>query len=92
MGKTVATKKPYATVYTPDGPVVCDTKVMYDKVIAHWDQRLTAGTRRSAVINTVEIPVTEWERLCERDTVLDALEAAGVDNWEGFDIAMENIN
>lgn len=31
----------------------------------------------------------ENARLTEREQVLDALEAAGVDNWQGYDYAME---
>ena len=77
--------KPYATVYTPDGPIACDTREMYDKVVAHWAKKLTAGVRKSAVLDTVEISVEELERLEGRDEFLSKLEAAGVDNWEGFD-------
>ena len=31
------------------------------------------------------------DQLNERVAVLDALEAAGVDNWEGYELAMENV-
>ena len=31
------------------------------------------------------------EELLEFERKLDALEAAGVDNWEGYDIAMEAL-
>lgn len=37
----------------------------------------------------VQIPVKEYQRLLESDAILDALYAAGVDNWEFYDIAME---
>ncbi len=33
----------------------------------------------------------EIERLKEREAELNALEAAGVDNWEGYDSAMEML-
>jgi hypothetical protein len=37
----------------------------------------------------VTIPKKEYEELLERDAWLRALEAAGVDNWQGFDCAQE---
>ena len=39
----------------------------------------------------VTIAKSEYENLLERDKILSALEGAGVDNWEGFDIALENL-
>ena len=33
----------------------------------------------------------ENDRLQNASDTLSALEAAGVDNWEGYEIAMENI-
>lgn len=33
------------------------------------------------------ISTAEYERLVERDDFLTALEAAGVDNWEGYSAA-----
>lgn len=35
----------------------------------------------------VSIPKAEYDRLVERDDFLTALEAAGVDNWEGYSYA-----
>lgn len=32
----------------------------------------------------IAVPENEYERLVERDEFLSALEAAGVDNWEGY--------
>jgi hypothetical protein len=37
----------------------------------------------------VSIPWSEYEELLDRSAWLDALEAAGVDNWEGIDQAHE---
>lgn len=37
----------------------------------------------------VTIPRAQLERLLEAEMKLEALEAAGVDNWSGFDYAME---
>lgn len=40
---------------------------------------------------TVEIPRKEYEALLEARAKLDALEAAGVDNWSGYDDAMAQL-
>jgi len=37
----------------------------------------------------VVIKVKKFEYLLERDRILSALEAAGVDNWEGYSEAFE---
>ena len=39
--------------------------------------------------NTVTISKKEYDQLIERSETLAALEAAGVDNWDGYDRAME---
>jgi hypothetical protein len=36
----------------------------------------------------VSVDEKELERLREVDRFMDALESAGVDNWEGYDVAM----
>jgi hypothetical protein len=38
--------------------------------------------------NTVTISEQEYKKLIDRDLWLSALESAGVDNWEGFEEAM----
>ena len=38
---------------------------------------------------TITIPLKEFTRLTERDDWLACLEAAGVDNWQGYDYACE---
>ena len=43
------------------------------------------------VNKTVTIPVDEYDEMLERLAKLDALEGAGVDNWEGYDWAMESL-
>ena len=40
-------------------------------------------------VEMVTIPSDEYDELRERDQFLDALEVAGVDNWEGYDMAMD---
>lgn len=37
---------------------------------------------------TVTIPRSRYDELIEADRMLSRLEAAGVDNWEGYDDAM----
>ena len=38
---------------------------------------------------TVTITLKEYDNLLKRDFKLICLEGAGVDNWEGYDYAME---
>lgn len=40
----------------------------------------------------INVPQDEYEELVRNTEVLNALEGAGVDNWEGYDIAMDNLN
>jgi hypothetical protein len=40
----------------------------------------------------VTLPLESYESLVKDSRKLSALEAAGVDNWEGYDIAMEMMN
>lgn len=40
----------------------------------------------------VSLPLSEFERLMDVDRFMDALEAAGVDNWDGYDIACQVYN
>lgn len=44
------------------------------------------------VVEMVTITKAEYQRLLDRDDWLDCLEAAGVDNWSGFDDAREIQN
>lgn len=39
----------------------------------------------------VAITRKRYEHLCERDTWLGCLEAAGVDNWNGFEVARKTL-
>ena len=40
---------------------------------------------------TVTIPKSEYELLLDASRKLAALEAGGVDNWEGYDDAMSSM-
>lgn len=44
--------------------------------------------------NTEMVTVTrkEYESLLENSEILSSLECAGVDNWEGYDLAMEEFH
>lgn len=37
------------------------------------------------------IPKHEYDELKKREKLLQALENAGVDNWEGYDMARESL-
>jgi len=39
----------------------------------------------------ITITTAEYDRLLEVEDRLNALEGAGVDNWEGYEFAIENI-
>jgi hypothetical protein len=39
----------------------------------------------------VSVALEEWAALQEDSRVLSALRAAGVDNWEGYDHAMQEL-
>jgi len=41
---------------------------------------------------TITISTDEYEILLYNTKLLHALEAAGVDNWEGYEIALERID
>ena len=43
-------------------------------------------------IEIVTITKKEYEELLDYKECLECLEAAGVDNWEGYDYAMEMYN
>lgn len=45
----------------------------------------------AAAGETVEIPLAEYQHLQERVRLLDALEAAGVDNWSGYGDALDML-
>ncbi len=42
--------------------------------------------------HTITIPLSEYSSLLVDRQVLRALEGAGVDNWDGYDIAMESLD
>ena len=44
------------------------------------------------VIEMIHIPQKEYDQLLADQAWLRALEAAGVDNWEGYDMAREAMS
>ena len=42
-------------------------------------------------MDTMTITCREYESLVNDSKILQALENAGVDNWEGYEFAMEDI-
>lgn len=40
---------------------------------------------------TITIPVEVYDALCADQKFLRALEAEGVDNWDGYDMAIERL-
>ncbi|KKN98885.1 hypothetical protein LCGC14_0141260 [marine sediment metagenome] len=43
-------------------------------------------------IEMISIPITTYNQLIKDREWLEALEAAGVDNWEGCDVARESLD
>lgn len=43
-------------------------------------------------METITISLEEYNELMDTQLVMYALEAAGVDSWEGYDLAMEIYN
>ena len=42
-------------------------------------------------VDTIPISMEEYNRLLSRDEFLTCLESAGVDNWNGYEYAMEEF-
>lgn len=51
-----------------------------------------SGTGVKVTGSNFTLSQEEYEELLESDKMLSALERAGVDNWEGYDFAMEIMN
>lgn len=82
------------TVSVPDaGPLQVGDKII--KAERKAPERGTVESMDDAVYGNpdepemVLIPKSEYKKLLDRDAWLSALEAAGVDNWDGFDVAKD---
>lgn len=40
----------------------------------------------------ITIKLKDWEEVCDDSHLLKCLQAAGVDNWDGYDYAIEMYN
>ena len=49
-------------------------------------------SRRIRTQPVVEISPERYQELLDAERLLNALEAAGVDNWEGYDAAVESLD
>lgn len=49
-------------------------------------------TNNTEVTATITISIDEYHRLLDQDMWVNALDAAGVDNWEGYDEAVSILN
>ena len=54
-----------------------------------WDRKCQALNEALSKVAKLKKRIEELE---EREQKLDALEVAGVDNWEGYDIAMDILS
>lgn len=50
-----------------------------------------AGDSKVAELEMVTIPKSQYDSLLRRARLLAALKGAGVDNWNGYDHAMETL-
>lgn len=41
---------------------------------------------------TITLKYEDYEELCDSQRFLDLLEAYGVDNWDGYDMARQEFN
>jgi hypothetical protein len=67
-------------------------KTMRSLGYVHPDQHKDVVDHRDRLIRMVTENEAEIERMSESLRLLAALEAAGVDNWEGYDHAMRILN
>lgn len=63
-----------------EDPKVCD---QFKKDIVDW---------LDICNNNVIVPTQEYEELLDDVLFLDSLRAAGVDNWEGYEYAVDSYN
>ena len=70
------------------------TDYIIKKLEASLGYDVLNGSSEEKIILGMQIrdAIRELKRLKKRDDILSRLEAAGVDNWEGYEIAMEEIS
>jgi hypothetical protein len=71
------------------------TDEQLDRFIVDMQHRIDDGDADYYGINDTfeeaKVIAEELVKLKQRDLMLSALEGAGVDNWEGYDYAMEEL-
>ncbi len=70
----------YDAIFVGESPAMFKTPAWVAE-IANW---AAGADRRTTNTETVPVPVDEYLRLLRSDFSLDALRAAGVDNWAGY--------
>lgn len=53
------------------------------------DKNILVTFEKDKYKNVIQIPWDEYKYLLERNSILKALEQAGVDNWDGYSYAQE---
>lgn len=65
---------------------------MTDNIVTYMYGEDVAKMNENVLDDTVNIPRGRYEDLLETEAWNEALEAAGVDNWDGIDFAQEIFN
>lgn len=73
---------PYTVLVTGSNPVTPTTQ----------QENQMSVEKIAEAMDTVEITRKEYDRLVKDSEWLSCLEAAGVDNWEGYDYALEMLH
>ncbi len=71
-----------ACVYDEDNGAVCGERITEDQLDAYIDPPKE---------ETTTIPINELKELTKRSLKLSALENCGVENWAGYDYAMDQL-
>jgi len=104
---TVVKRTSYYGPYSSSAPARArvNSAITPDGYRNAWDKAVTVTTGHVERADTVwvsvdkppvqsfmtSVPTAEWELLREDAAKLSALRAAGVDNWSGFEYAMEQF-
>ena len=78
--------------------MVCDIKDLNDPITPNVYLKLSERGKKimenymyGLISDDVVVARAEYNRLLEDQKMLRALEAAGVDNWEGYDEALRDV-
>lgn len=76
------------------GPRCADPECWNDddeSFVAQLSEQIGLPARRPAPVETITITRAEYDQLLADQRLLHALQAAGVDNWNGYDDALETL-